>query len=38
MSPQIRVDPLKHPHCVGEYRRAVRDALETHYRRTFADH
>jgi hypothetical protein len=33
----VLVELLKHPLCVGEARRAVLDALGTHFHRTFAD-
>jgi hypothetical protein len=31
------VELLKHPFCIGEARRAVLDALEVTYQRSFAD-
>jgi hypothetical protein len=37
LPPQTLVDLLKHPFCVREARRAVLDALEFTYDRTFAD-
>jgi tRNA A-37 threonylcarbamoyl transferase component Bud32 len=38
LPPQVLVDLLKHPFCVGEARRVVLDALEVTYDRPFADH
>src|SRR5262249_43906908 len=37
LPPQVLVELLKHPLCVGEARRAVLDVLGTRYRRTFTD-
>ncbi len=37
LEPQILVNLLKHPFCVGAARRAVLDQLERHYGRPFAD-
>jgi hypothetical protein len=37
LSPQMLVDLLKHPLCVGEPRRLVLDQLARHYNRPFAD-
>jgi hypothetical protein len=37
LPPQVLVDLLKHPYCVGDARRVVLDALEITYRRRFAD-
>ena len=38
LPPQLLVDLLKHPCCVGASRRAVLDQLERHYGKHFADH
>jgi serine/threonine protein kinase len=37
LSPQFLIDLLKQPVCVGSARRAVLDALEVHFSRSFAD-
>jgi hypothetical protein len=37
LPPQLLVDLLKHPLCVGAVRRSVLDALEFTYQRPFAD-
>jgi hypothetical protein len=37
LPPQALIDLLKHPFCVGEFRRVVLDALELAYDRPFAD-
>jgi hypothetical protein len=37
LSPQMLVDLLKHPFCVGEARRLVLAQLSRHYHRPFAD-
>jgi hypothetical protein len=37
LPPQELVELLKHPFCIGEARRAVLDALELTYQRSFAD-
>jgi hypothetical protein len=37
LPPQVLVDLLKHPLCVGEARRLVLDQLQRHYKRPFTD-
>jgi hypothetical protein len=37
LPPQMLVDLLKHPFCVGEPRRMVLEQLTRHYNRPFAD-
>jgi hypothetical protein len=37
LPPQVLVDVLKHPLCIGEARRIVLEQLGNRYRRTFAD-
>jgi hypothetical protein len=37
MSPQVLIDLLKHPFCVGPARRVVLEQLSRHYGRPFAD-
>jgi len=37
LPPQMLVDLLKHPFCVGETRRLVLDQLALHYHRPFVD-
>lgn len=37
LPPQTLVELLKHPFCVGGARRAVLDALELTYKRSFRD-